>query len=461
VAQDRRSNRVVREESTAGRSQLNAGRDEHEHDGRPLAIRHFVRWFSEQIDEIRSDTALTIYGSALAVANILTCYQWQYRMGVPQLIGGAASPLCWPFWERCHSILSVSGVNRVLWIYLFLSALAAAAFLIRRAAAGYWLLIAITAIRTIVMIQDYRFRANQHYMLNAVLVAFVLLPGKRALLHHVLVSLYFWAGILKVDREWLSGVALYNQDRLWLPAALVPASCVYVVLLETTLVFGIYSRRNWLFWTTLAQLAAFHIFSWPVVGFWYPTLMFCLISILPLSRLVPPVRVPAVAGSFQSTRQRALVFTVVAGLAALQFVPRAFPGDTAITGEGRVFALHMFDALVVCEATLTYRFESGGVRVHALEQTRRMPHRSRCDPVIFFDIAKNTCRQPPAQVVDLDLTLRSKHSTDPEYRTVIDIKNFCVANPTYDMWRHNAWIEPGQPTSAWSGRRAIALSDAQ
>jgi hypothetical protein len=27
---------------------------------------------------------------------------------------------------------------------------------------------------------------------------------------------------------------------------------------------------------------AFHIFSWPIVGFWYPTLMFCLLSILPL-----------------------------------------------------------------------------------------------------------------------------------------------------------------------------------
>jgi hypothetical protein len=152
----------------------------------------------------------------------------------------------------------------------------------------------------------------------------------------------------------------------------------------------------------------------------------------------------------------------VATLAALQSVPRAFPGDTAITGEGRVFALHMFDALVVCEATLTYRLDTGGIRAQALDQTKWMPHRSRCDPVIFFDIAKNTCRQPPAQVVDLDLTLRSRHSTDPEYRTVIDIKNFCVTNPTYDMWRHNAWIGPGEAVSPGSWRRrAVAFSRAQ
>ena len=66
----------------------------------------------------------------------------------------------------------------------------------------------------------------------------------------------------------------------------MPASCVYVVVLETTLIFGLYARRNWIFYATLAQLVAFHIFSWPIVGFWYPTLMFCLLSILPLMRLL-------------------------------------------------------------------------------------------------------------------------------------------------------------------------------
>jgi hypothetical protein len=27
-------------------------------------------------------------------------------------------------------------------------------------------------------------------------------------------------------------------------------------------------------------------------------------------------------------------------------------------------------------------------------------------------------------------------------RQTIDIKRFCAANPTYDMWRHNDWIHP-------------------
>jgi hypothetical protein len=399
------------------------------------------RWFSRQIDEIRSDRALTLYGVALAAANVFTSLQWQFRSGVSLMIGRGNAPLCWPFWEECDAVrLSVWSVHYLLWGFLFLSLLAGGCFLFRKVAAGYWLLVLVNAVRLLIMIQDYRLRANQHYMLNWIVLAFLFLPGKRVLLHHLLVSLYFWAGILKLDWEWLSGVALYNQDRLWLPAALVPASCVYVVVLETTLVFGLYGRRNWIFYATLAQLLLFHLFSWPIVGFWYPMLMLCLLSILPMTRLFDP---PSewVTFSWTPSRTRGLLNAVVLGsFALLQMVPRAFPGDTAVTGEGRVFALHMFDALIECDAKLTYHFTDGTAHDDALEETSRLPHRSRCDPIIFFDIAKNNCRRRLPGVVDLDLSLRSRHSADPEYHQTIDIRNFCATNPTYDMWRHNTWI---------------------
>jgi hypothetical protein len=72
-------------------------------------------------------------------------------------------------------------------------------------------------------------------------------------------------------------------------------------------------------------------------------------------------------------------------------IPRAFPGDSAVTGEGRVFPLHMFDALVECEATITYHLADGRTRADPLDETKRTPHRSRCDPMIYFDMAKNEC----------------------------------------------------------------------
>jgi hypothetical protein len=347
-------------------------------EARPLAR----RIFSRQIDEIGSDRALTLYGAALAAANVLTSIQWQFRSGVSLMIG-AADRLCWPFWEACNDVrFSVWTVHYTLWAFCLVSALAAACFLLRRVHAGYWLLALTTVVRLAIMVQDYRLRANQHYMLNWVVLAFLFVPGKRALIRHVLVSLYFWAGVLKLDREWLSGIALYNQDRLWLPASLVPAACVYVVLLETLLIFGVYSRRNLVFAATLAQLVAFHIFSWPIVGFWYPTLMFCLLGILPLMRaILRPIEAAAIARPRQLKVRRTHA-AVLATFAFLQLVPRAFPGDSALTGEGRVFSLHMFDALVVCEAKLTYRLADGSTRGDALAAAQRLPHRSRCDPLM-------------------------------------------------------------------------------
>jgi hypothetical protein len=407
-------------------------------------VRPFAwRGFSGQIDEIRSDRALTFYGIALAAAHLLTSIQWQFRSGVSLMIGGDAARLCWPFFEACHVVhVSVWAVHYTLWAFFLLSVLAGACFFFRRISAGYWLLVLVTAIRLLIMIQDYRLRANQHYMLNWIVLAFLFLPGKRILLHHLLVSLYFWAGILKLDWEWLSGVALYNQDRLWLPASLVPASCVYVVFLETTLIFGLYSRRSWIFYGTLAQLAAFHIFSWPIVGFWYPTLMFCLLAVLPLTRLLHPPGEWVTFSSLRDLGRRRLNVAVLVVFALLQMVPRVFPGDSALTGEGRVFALHMFDALVVCEAKLTYHLADGSTREDFLPETGRLPHRSRCDPIIFFDLATNSCRQRLPGVVDLDLSLKSKHSSEAQYHPTIDVKRFCAARPTYDMWRHNAWIQP-------------------
>jgi hypothetical protein len=285
-----------------------------------------------------------------------------------------------------------------------------------------------------------------------VVLAFLFLPGKRALIHHILVSLYFWAGILKLDWDWLSGAALYSQERLWFPAWLVPASCIYVVVLETVMIWGLYARRQWVFYGTLAQLALFHFTSWSIVGFWYPTLMFCLLSVLPLSRLLHPRNEWITFPWRERGTRRLVTAAVLYTFAVLQMVPRAFPGDTSITGEGRVFALHMFDALVECDATITHHLNGGGTREHVLQETKRLPHRSRCDPLVYFNIAKNQCenieagnRRAPAGVVDLDLSLRSKRNSAANYQQIIDIERFCATGPSYDVWRHNPWIQLHDP----------------
>ena len=407
--------------------------------------------FTRQIEEIRSDRVLTLYGAAMAAANVVTFVQWKFRLGVPLMVGQGADSLCWPFWEGCHAAqLPVAVINWGLWGYLLLSLAAGWLFLRKRVDSAYWLLVLVTAIRVFVMLQDYRLRANQHYMLNWVVVAFLFMPGKRALLHHVIVSLYFWAGVLKLDPDWLSGASLYSQDRLWFPQALVPAATVYVLLLEMVFIWGLYARSQLIFYATLGQLVLFHFTSWPIVGFFYPTLMFCILSVLALTRLLHPPHEWVTFPWRAVARRRAVNAALMGAFGVLQLVPHAFPGDTAVSGEGRVFALHMFDALVECEATFTYRLDDGTTRAEERREATRMPHRSRCDPMIYFALAKNRCEDIAAQgrtddpdlggVVDLDVSLRSKRNSAADYHQVIDLRQFCAQNPSYDMLRHNAWL---------------------
>ena len=236
----------------------------------------------------------------------------------------------------------------------------------------------------------------------------------------------------------------------------MPAACVYVVFMEMGLIWGVYARRAWIFWGVVAQLALFHVTSWAIVGFWYPCLMFCLLSILPLMRLLP-----APAGAAEPARPLAWKPVLVGALgvvfAVLQVVPRAFPGDTAITGEGRMFALHMFDAQVECSATLTYHMSDGQQEIDVRPESTQLPHRSRCDPLIYYAIVRNACthlgergRTPSGgAAVDVDLLLRSKRVSSRDYTQVLDIQRFCASPPSYALWRHNDWIAgPGGNAAA-------------
>ena len=310
-----------------------------------------------------------------------------------------------------------------------------------RSAPRYAALIILELVKIAIIVQDYRLRLNQHYMAFFVALAFLLFPAKRRVLQYLIVLFYFWAGTLKLNREWLTGAALYRQEFLWLPQALIPAACAYVVVLETILSFGLLARRAWIFWATLGQLALFHAMSWPIVGSFYPSLMFCLIAIFPLSRLWP---VGADWPSFASI-ERGLelrsTYALLATFSLLQLVPYAFPGDSAITGEGRLFALHMFDARVACEAHLTLHDAQGGTQLVQIT-TDRGPVRSRCDPLVHFNVARAFCREGAASGgwTDLDLFLQSRRATEPTLRPVIQIERFCAANPSYDVWRPNPWI---------------------
>jgi hypothetical protein len=388
-----------------------------------------------QIEEIAADPALRIYGVALITTHLLTAF-WLMHHDLASMVAAGEDAFCWPLLPHCEMlrVLSAEQLRIAFGAYVAVALVSALAFVrAKDTVYGYAGLLLLTVFKLAVIALDFRLRRNQHYMAFAASGVFLFIPNKRATLQLLLVLFYFWAGTLKLNWEWLSGAALYQP--LWLFTGRgVILACAYVIALELVIVWGLLARDRRVFWASFAQVFVFHVFSWAVVGFFYPLLMFGLLAIFPLVRFIP---IPTGAETRRFPRA-ALAVAVVFSL--MQLSTHLYPGDTAITGEGRLFALHMFDARVVCEATATFEFPDGR-RIDAdfeLESAR-----TACDPIMIHGVARNLCRKRDAgqlPIVDLDLKLLARRATDEALQPVIEIENFCANQPRYDAFLHNDWI---------------------
>ena len=159
---------------------------------------------------------------------------------------------------------------------------------------------------------DYRFMGNYHYMPFLVSFMFLFIPQKLFFIPLLLVCFYFFAGLLKVSNlDWLTGLAFpENLDfPLFFNENIKLILCFYVVCLEIIgvwcLVFiqtnckgkellntfaffrrktatkKIRSRNIKTIWKIMIyfQLILFHALSYFIVGYFYPLIMFCLLSL--------------------------------------------------------------------------------------------------------------------------------------------------------------------------------------
>ena len=162
---------------------------------------------------------------------------------------------------------------------------------------------------------------------------------------------------------------------------------------------------------------------------------------LPLSRLVEP-RDPPDGLLIALWKGRESPGHALAALfSLLQLIPYAFPGDRTLTGQGRLYALHMFDARATCAAWAELHNADGTTTRRDLKLP--LDTRVACDPIVYFNRARNLCRQRDAgraAFEDLDLFLSARRASDGEMKRVIATKGFCAKGERYDPFRHNAWI---------------------
>ena len=404
------------------------------------AVGGFLR---AQIAEIERDDALRWYGTAMAFLHVVTYLYWVDQR-IAAFIHAQAEPICWPLVPRCEGlrVLSAAGVTLLLRAYFAAAVGAGLLFAFRRLVPwAYVSLVLVNALKLAITLLDYRLRMNQHYMGFFATFAYLFVPDKRNALRVLVTLFYFWAGTLKLNWEWVSGAGLYRP--MWpFAGGGVMVACVYVIVLELVVTWGLLTTRAWIFWAAFAQFLVFHALSWQVVGFFYPLLMFAILAIFPLSRLVEPQDPPdGLLLSLWRRRAARPVYALAAVFSALQLTPYAFPGDRTLTGEGRLYALHMFDARPTCSGWAELRRADGATTRRDLKLP--LDTRIACDPIVYFNRARNLCRRRDAGLAefqDLDLFLSARRTSDREMKRVIATTNFCARGDRYDPFRHNGWI---------------------
>ena len=429
--------------------------------GRPVSIARpgaFVRemtspagWFRE----IGEDASLRRYGSALALTHAVTMLFWR-QQSVISYLGRGTEAVCWPLLSGCETFRAFS-VQQLAWGlrgYFAAAVLVAALFLIpRRTLLACLGLAGLSLFQLLFAALDFRLRANQHYMVLWVSAVFLLLPSKRDALRVLLVLFYLWSATLKLNAEWISGAALPVADWI-IPASLAVAACIYLIVLEAGVSWGLLAGPGWIFWSALAQFYLFHAVSWQQVGFYFPMVMFLLLSVFPLIRLGPgggeaqPVLSRLLRGRLQPS-----TYALLAGFSLFQLPPLLIPGDAALTGEGRSYALHMVDAGVRCRGWAVVRRPDGST--FEVDLQGKAVLRIACDPILIAERARNICEgrsRLAAGAVELDLHLVAGRRSAPALDTIIDLPGFCARKVRYNPFGRNDWIRAAGAYSPRSRR---------
>ena len=355
----------------------------------------------------------------------------------------SVEPLCWPYFQSCWQVRfdTTAPIAILMFIQVLLIMTATFALATRHHRMFWILMIALNAYLLLIISLDYRFRANEFYMLLWLNVVFLFWPAKRWAIPLILMSFYFWAGSLKLNFEWLSGAVLYH-DLYIFPPRLAWIACTYVVVLEMAVIWGLLARRAWVRWLVLCQLALFHDESLSQIHWFYPLLMAALLSWFVIDWMSGDNAGTVSFSSLWQGRAPRSAYVLLAIFASCQLAPFLYHGNKVLTGQGRIFALHMFEARQVCDVrAVVHNKNQMPTLVDLL--LPGLPPRMVCDPIVYYDRVSNLCRTSATDpsFVDADFVMHARRATDAAMTTIVDEANFCSRHIRYNIFSNNNWMK--------------------
>lgn len=342
-----------------------------------------ITFLDEFDSELKQSKSLRWFALGLVLIHFLTAIFWQ-KQGIVDLIANEASRLCWPFFTSCRStfILSISQSAILFSIYIGLCFLTIYQY--RRNSRHFWYsLLALELCKLGIQWLNYSTMGNYHFMPHILTFIFLFFPHRKLWAEIWIASFYLGAALLKINSEWLSGSSL-SWRVPFENSQLLPYLALVGLLIEINApIFLLAKSRKIVRQLALAALISFHVVSYYWVGFFYPLVMLCVLTIF-----IPFEFEENFYSKFQIRRQILLV--IIWMLFFGNQIIRVFDyKESATDSYKRLASLNMFDASTYCSGF--FLISEPGLTVQIPFPNQDLSVRVRCDKIIFDNYLDKLC----------------------------------------------------------------------
>ena len=395
-------------------------------------INKFQKFFTTHQLEIFDSKVLRCYGIFLSLYLGVGLF-FMSRSAVNEL-QEMAFPVSWPNFPSWLEIRSANFWYAYLVVCGLIWAISIFCFVLNFKT-GYWALLTLFFMKTFLGLQDYSFMGNYHYMPAVIIGLYLFSPIKKLMIPVFIVLFYFFAGLLKLNVEWLSGKALLSPVPQFLQT-FGTWNFIFVIYLELVISWLLLMPFRKLRNLALVLLILFHLISWHWVGYFYPITMLCLLSYFLLTWTLEPEH--EILKNTRSLSHYPMLIIIIFCIS--QVVQKIQPTDSTLTGDGRIIGLNMYDAQSEC-------FQFGVVRAgtdqwEISNGVSRESLRVRCDPILYIDQMKRICDEfninnQKGEVSYYQIAKRKSEST---FTQTVAIENFCSNPVRFSLFGWNKWI---------------------
>ena len=396
----------------------------------PLFIHHFSRWYEQlcSVQEFKANRSAPYLLIALITFLVFALKVPASSITLPLQVG---EYICPTWFQNCYQFYFFSEQGYHIWSIVLVVLLSGAltAVVTRRFVLGHMLLL-VPAIWHILLVglfthNDFYYG---HVMLYVALFSGIclFLPNKSTTLGWVLILTYVLSLGSKMTDSWLQGNVFKALD-LGLPLIgnqFSTTAALMVIILQGVVVWLLLCKKP-LRYGAVGALFIFHLYSVPLIQYFFPAVAIILLFILFLG-YESPIRWPT------KRLHQSIIIGITVLLLLGQSVSLSIPGDSRLTNEGVRFGLHMFKSLSWCYVTTSLQYEDG-TRIHSLWQEERMGY---CNPYHQWYVVNQQCLYTPLEeaVLTIDIAINQE-----PYRRVVDTVAACSVN--YSPIRHNEWIQ--------------------